>query len=595
MGNLKVLGSLLFIFIAIYLANFSMVETIKLRTFDAFVEEQQPSGYFTTISITEKDIRERGGFPFPRSMYAQIQYDIMKKGAIGVGWTMNFTYPDRFGQDEIFTDFIKDLPTVVATFENDNGLQPPLTGTVILGYAGEVPGVKVNGYMPNIESIRESSLEGLVSAPVDVDNLLRRIPLLYKTEGGYTPAFATQIIKRLAESDTYIVKQSEYGIEEITIQGIGQIPTDNLGRKWISYVNSPTTTLEEMDVEGKFVIIGVSAPGILPQTATPNGLLFPQEIQTALAESLLIKNSPSIPDYAIAVEMLLIIMTILMVWFVLHRFNLGISLGLFTSIIALEGISGALIIQNGTLIDVSYAMFSGIFTGGTAFYLNYREQYKLRQQIKKQFETYLDPRQVKRLQENPKLLRLGGEKRYCTYLFTDVRNFTSMSEELSPEEVTEIMNKSLDMQTECILKHGGLISNYIGDACFGIFGAPFPLENHEEKAVLCALEMRSELIKLNLKFAEKGLPPIEIGCGIQSGYSITGNHGSTKRFCYTSIGDPVNTAARLESATKEANAHILIGKETEKGLSFELTPLDPIKVKGKEEMLEVFTWDSDSI
>ena len=94
---------------------------------------------------------------------------------------------------------------------------------------------------------------------------------------------------------------------------------------------------------------------------------------------------------------------------------------------------------------------------------------------------------------------------------------------------------------------------------------------------------------------QKGLPPIEIGCGIQSGYSITGNHGSTKRFCYTSIGDPVNTAARLESATKEANAHMLIGKETEKGLSFELTPLDPIKVKGKEEMLEVFTWDSDSI
>lgn len=594
MANIKYLGSILVIAVVINIFNFSMLETIKLRTFDAFIQEQKPSGYFTTISITEDDIRKRGGFPFPRSEYAQIQYDIMKKGALGVGWTMNFTYPDRFGQDEIFTEFIKDLPTVVATFENNNGKQPPLTGTVILGYPGEVPGVFVNGYMQNIPSISESAFEGLVSAPVEVDNLLRRMPLLYKTEGGYTPAFATQIIKRLAEADTYIVKQSEYGIEEITVQGIPPIPTDNLGRKFISFVDTPTTTLEELDVLGKFVIIGVSAPGILPQTATPNGLLFPQEIQTSLAESLLIPNSPTIPDYAVAVEFLYLIFGIIIIWFVLNRFTLGYALGLFLFIIALQSISGALMIRNGVLIDVTYPLIWGILTGGVAFYLNYRTQFKLRQQIKKQFEQYLDPRAVKELQKNPSLLKLGGEKRYCTYLFTDVRNFTSMSEELSPEQVTEIMNRSLDMQTNCILKHGGMISNYIGDAAFGIFNAPLDLDNHEEKAILCALEMRAELSKLNCEFEQDGLPQIEIGCGIQSGYSITGNHGSTKRFCYTSIGDSVNQAARLESATKEANAHILIGKETEKGISFDLTPLDPIKVKGKAKALEVFTWDSNS-
>ena len=154
-----------------------MIETLKLRTFDAWVQEKEPSGYFTILNISEDDIRKRGGFPFPRSEYAQIQYDIMTKGALGVGWTMNFTYPDRFGQDEIFANFIKDLPTVVATFENNNGLQPDLTGTVILGSQEDVPGVLVKGYMPNIPIIKESATEGLVSAPVDVDNLLRRMPL----------------------------------------------------------------------------------------------------------------------------------------------------------------------------------------------------------------------------------------------------------------------------------------------------------------------------------------------------------------------------------------------------------------------------------
>ena len=317
---------LLATFLGLYLWQPSMLETVKLRTFDAFVEKQDPSGYFTILNITEDDIRSRGGFPFPRSEYAQIQYDIMTKGALGVGWTMNFTYPDRFNQDEIFANFIKDLPTVVATFENNNGKQPPLTGTVILGHQGEVPGVEVKGYMENIPIIRESALEGLVSAPVDVDNLLRRMPLLYKSDGGYTPAFATQILKRLAESDTYIVKQNEFGIEEITVQGIPPIPTDNLGRKWISFVDTPTTTLDELNVEGKFVIIGTSAPGILPQIATSKGLLFPQEVQAALAESLLIPNSPRIPDYAPAVEILILLLSMIMIWIVLNRFVLGVSL-----------------------------------------------------------------------------------------------------------------------------------------------------------------------------------------------------------------------------------------------------------------------------
>ena len=582
---------LIFIFLGIYLWNPTMIETLKLRTFDAWVQEKEPSGYFTILNISEDDIRKRGGFPFPRSEYAQIQYDIMTKGALGVGWTMNFTYPDRFGQDEIFANFIKDLPTVVATFENNNGLQPDLTGTVILGSQEDVPGVLVKGYMPNIPIIKESATEGLVSAPVDVDNLLRRMPLLYKTDGGYTPAFATQILKRLAEADTYIVKQSEFGIEEITVQGIPPIPTDNLGRKWISFVDTPSTTLDELDVEGKFVIIGTSAPGILPQVATPVGLLFPQQVQGSLAESLLITDSPRIPDFAPAVEILILIISMLVIWLVLNRFVLGISLILFVVVIALEGISGVLMIQNGYLIDVSWSIIAGIFTGGTAFYLNYRDQYKLRQQIKKQFEQYLDPREVKKLQKDPSLLKLGGERKDATYLFTDLRGFTSLSEQVSPEQVTYIMNKALTMQTKCILDHGGMISSYIGDACFGIFNAPLDLENHQEKALMSAIAMRSELVVLNHELQEEGLPEIDIGIGLASGESVIGNHGSDQRFSYTAIGDPVNTAARMESATKDAGVPILIAKSTEQGLSFDLIPLDPIKVKGKADAIEVFTWD----
>lgn len=587
--------SLLVIFVTGYIANFSLVETIKLRTFDALVEEQDPSNYFTILDITTDDIQQAGGWPFPRQVLAEIQSKIMGNGALGVGWVVNFSNPDRFGGDEMFAEFVADLPTVVATFSMDNDLKPPSVGTVILGVPDLVHGIEVPGYLPNIDLIKDAALEGLVSAPTEVDNLVRRMPLLYKTDGGYTPAFGTQVLKRLAEADTYIIKQNEFGIEEITVEGIPPIPTDDLGRVWISWVDTPKTTLKEMHVAGKFVFIGTSAAGILPQIAVPGGYKYPHHIQAALSESILIQNSPYIPDYAVAVELLILLLSMVLIWSVLNKFNLGIGLLSFFIVVALTGSAGLYLIKSGLLIDVTWAIIASVFTGSTAFYLNYREQYKLRQLIKKQFEHYLDPRQIAILQKSPGKLVLGGEKRYATFIFTDLRNFTAMSEKLKPEQVTYIMNRVLTAQTKALLKHGFMIDKFIGDACMGIGNAPLDLEDHETKALLCALDMLANMAQLNEDLKKEGIDPVKIGIGINSGEAIIGNMGSETRFDYTAIGDAVNTAARLESATKEAGADILIGKNTESQIEFNLTPLDPIKVKGKSEPLQVFTWDTSSL
>ena len=177
------------------------------------------------------------------------------------------------------------------------------------------------------------------------------------------------------------------------------------------------------------------------------------------------------------------------------------------------------------------------------FYLNFRTQFRLRQQIKKQFEHYLDPRQVKRLQDNPELLKLGGEKRYCTILFTDVRGFTSLSERLEPEEVTEIMNKALTIQENAVKANDGMVDKYIGDAMMAIFNAPIDLADHEDRAIATAIQIAHDI-----KAAELD---IEVGIGINSDKVVVGNCGSSSRFDYTAIGDGVNLAARLESSTKE--------------------------------------------
>ena len=215
------------------------------------------------------------------------------------------------------------------------------------------------------------------------------------------------------------------------------------------------------------------------------------------------------------------------------------------------------------------------------FYLRFREQYKLRQQIKKQFEHYLDPRQVKQLQDNPDLLKLGGERKYCTMLFTDVRGFTNLSEQLEPEQVTELMNKTLTIQANAVKKYGGMVDKYIGDAMMAIFNAPLDLQHHENIAVDCAKEIQENIIAADIGVA--------IGVGVNTGEAVIGNMGSDTRFDYSAIGDAVNTAARLESATKEAGVDILIREETEKYSGYTLQSLKPIKVKGKEKPLKIYT------
>jgi adenylate cyclase len=215
--------------------------------------------------------------------------------------------------------------------------------------------------------------------------------------------------------------------------------------------------------------------------------------------------------------------------------------------------------------------------------LNFEKQYKLRQQIKKQFEHYLDPAQVKRLQDNPELLKLGGEKRYCTFLFTDVRGFTALSEKLDPQQVTEIMNKALTIQANAVQRNGGMVDKYIGDAMMAIFNAPLDQDNHEDAAIKTAVQIRDEI-----QAAELG---IAIGIGINSGPVVVGNMGSDSRFDYTAIGSDVNLAARCESSCKAVGQDLVIGKNTAKASSYKLKKLKPVEMKGIAKPVEIYTKD----
>jgi len=575
----KALFTILIILALPLLYQSTPTEILKLKVFDYLVPKQQPSGYFTILNITEEDIANEGGWPLPRKRLGQIHTEIIAKGAIGVGYVISFPQPDRMGGDAYLAESLKYGTSVLAMFENPNGNYPPTTGTVILG--DDIGGMNTNGVIQNIKILTTYAQEGIATAPTDIDNLVRRIPLLLRTPDGYVPAFGTEVLKALVGADTYIIKTNDLGIEQIRVKGLPPVATDSLGRKWISWVDTPQTNLQEMDVAGKFVFVGVTAPGIMPQIATPVGLLEPHKIQTALSESILIENSPKIPDWHLSAEILILLIFVSMTWLVINYLSMVKGISLAVILLFITGFSGAFSVQKGILLDFSWTFISQILISTIALYLSYKKQYKLRQQIKKQFEHYLDPRQVKQLQDNPDMLKLGGEKKYCTFLFTDVRGFTSLSEKLEPEEVTKIMNKALTIQADAVNFYDGMVDKYIGDAMMAIFNAPIDIPDHEQAAILCAKEIQDKIKMANLD--------IEIGIGINTGTAVIGNMGSDTRFDYSAIGDCVNTAARLESATKEVGVDILIGESTANTSKIKLKLLKPIKVKGKEKPLIVYT------
>ena len=566
----------------------TLTEILKLRTFDYFVAEHEQSNYFAVLNITEKDIEREGGWPLPRARLAEIQDNLMQKGALGVGWSVAFPQPDRLGGDKEFARALQGSNSVLAMYENEGSGFPKTVGTVIIG--DPVGGYSASGVVQNIEVLRNAASQGIASAPVEVDQLVRRMPLLMKTPDGWVPAFGTQVLKVLANAKTYLIRTNPNGIEEIIVQGLPPVATDSLGRKWISWVNTHQTTLADMDVKDRFVFIGTDAMGIMPQLATPVGLLEPHKIQAALAESILVTNSPRIPDWSLSAELAILSLTVAFVWALVTK--LGVTLGVvsFLTIFVSTGAYGVYSIQQGMLLDVTWTLISQFVSASGAFYLNFRIQYRLRQLIKQQFGKYLDPRMVKKLQDNPELCQVNGTRVDCSIIFTDLRGFTSLSESVEPEIVTYIMNNVLDVQVKAVNKFGGVTDKFIGDAGMFHFNTIIPQPDHHDLVLAAAKEIEKNIAELNVRFVREGIPEIEIGIGVNSGICIAGNFGATDRFAYSLIGDACNIAARLESATKEVGVGTLIGHNTKKSCSFELKLLEPIKVKGKSEPLRIYTY-----
>jgi adenylate cyclase len=255
------------------------------------------------------------------------------------------------------------------------------------------------------------------------------------------------------------------------------------------------------------------------------------------------------------------------------------------------------------MLDASFPVLFITIVWGHLVFNSFAKQYRLRQQIKKQFEHYLDPRMVKKLQKDPGLLKLGGETKTMTFMFSDIRGFTPISEQYkgNPQGLTRLINRFLTRMTNIIIKNGGTVDKYMGDCIMAFWNAPLDTPRHETLAIKTALQMQKELKKLNRELKKEKLPQINIGIGINTGEALVGNMGSDQRFDYSVIGDDVNLASRLESSSKELQdddgkvVPTLYSSYTKKQLvDIKSIEVDKIKVKGKEELITIFKPEENS-
>jgi adenylate cyclase len=592
---------LLILTIRVYDPKF--IESVRLRYFDTLITSKTATqNNIYTVNIDEKSLEQYGQWPFPRDVYGNIIKDLYKRKAGLVVFNVLMPEPDRNGKDAVLAEVMKNHPVVLSNVPaQQTKNEPKVPGSAVLGPEHLNTIVRYPGMIANISLLENSAVGvGTTNTFPEIDGVNRRLPLIVSVDGKLYPNLVMETLRVATNNSTFQVKLNANGVEKMRLPGdIGIIDTDSLGRIWIDWSQkNQSVSLSNLpdDFKGSIVIVGTSAAGINNPVATAIGPVWPQDLQAAVIGTMINKVNIKRPDWAEGAEVISLVILSLLLLILSRWVYAGIITGV-VMIVVIVPLCNYLYIHNLWLLDATLIIAGLILVMLHAYGIKFISEYLQKQQIKKQFEHYLEPKMVKRLQENPELLKLGGETKELTFLFCDIRGFTPISEKYqsNPQGLTVVINKFLTPMTEIIMKNEGTIDKYMGDCIMAFWNAPLDCTNHREMAVKTALEMIDKLKELNDsgEFGDK----LNIGIGINSGKAVVGNMGSNQRFDYSVLGDAVNLASRLEGVSKNYDATLVVGEDTYKDISnqFNFSKLDDVQVKGKSNMVSIYTVKDNNV
>ncbi|HVX98866.1 MAG TPA: adenylate/guanylate cyclase domain-containing protein [Pseudorhodoplanes sp.] len=620
------------------------LESLRLKSFDIYQiikprdAELRP---VVIVDIDEASLRELGQWPWPRTLVADLVTKLSEMGSAGIAFDVIFAEEDRLSparaadsfrniddetlqklrsmpsNDQIMAEAMRPAKVVlgqsgvpVATPTAPAGL--PQTGFAMLGPDPSPFLVTFPGLLRNIPILeRAAAGRGVLTIRSERDGIVRRVPLVMKAGDILVPAMTLELLRVVTKSGAIRIKTDPAGLQSVAVPGL-EIPTDRNGMMWVNfaphdgsrYVSARDVlngTVPADRINGRLVLIGTSAVGLLDIKTTPLDAAIPGvEIQAQILENVLTGAVLSYPNYAVAVELLSAILfgSVILVFApmigALPLLILGFAVGA-----ALTALSWYFYSERGLLFDLSFPLLSSFILYVTVVFINYFREQKDRQRIRSAFGQYLSPTLVEQLAQSPEKLQLGGETRTMTIMFSDVRGFTAISESFrhDPQGLTQLMNRFLTPLTNAIIEEKGTIDKYMGDAIMAFWNAPIDDPEHEINACKAALAMLRKVDALNaereIEANETGqrFIPIRIGVGLNTGQCVVGNMGSDLRFDYSVLGDSVNLASRLEGRSKSYGTPIIIGSGTAAKVAgkFATLEIDLITVKGKTEPERIYT------
>jgi adenylate cyclase len=548
------------------------------------------------VNIDEATINKYGQFPFKRDKYANLIGDLYSRNAGLVVWNILMPEADRQGGDPALALELEDHPVILSNIPSEATKNiPRKPGSAVIGAENIGTIINYPGIIANIPELENAAVGvGLTNTMPELDGVNRRLPLFAGYNGNLYPSLPLEVLRVISNDDTFQVKLNENGVEKMRIPSFRPITTDSVGRIWVdwSQANHQVSAVKlPKDFNKGIVIVGVSAAGIGNPVSTSMGAVWPQDMQAAVIGTLANNVNIERPDWAPGAELYTLI-GISLIILVLSRW---VYVGLGVGILLLGSLIPASMYVFATykfLIDAIVPTAGGVLVMLHAYGVKFISEFLQKQQIKKQFGSYVNPTIVERLQKNPELIKLGGERKELSIVMTDLRGFTTLGESFGDdvEGLTQIMNDYMTALSIPVLKNDGTLIKFIGDASLHVHGAPLDDVNHAKTAVRTALEMIQAIEEFNKELVASGRPPVGMGAGVNTGETLIGNIGAKSKFGYDVLGDSVSTAARLEGQTKSYGVLLIIGPKTAEYCKddFPVVWLDNIAVKGKTVGLDIY-------
>ncbi len=649
-GNYTILVCLVGFVIAVstiflFYSQPQFTKKLDLLLYDYFLSirgETRPLPIIAIVDIDEKSLEKHGQWPWNRYRIALLTDKLLEYGALSISLDMIFSEPDRtspillqealkndlgvnisfeylpkglYDNDLHFAESIKGKPIVLGAYlrYGEEGKFSPKEKELFEKYSPRV----VENILPNgipartkiesatgltmpLEILSKNSNIAFLNVKSDIDGLSRSAPLLAAVDGKLVPNLAIQSLMQATKVKNLDVRSDINGLRSISVGKI-EIPVEKNGMMNIPYRGESRTydyisaadvldgSVEINRIKNKFIFVGSSAPGLLDLHATQFDKYFPGvEVHANILDAILTKDYIATPLWTPALQVILLLVNAVIGTYIFSKIGSAFTVLTLSALVTVYMMGASKLFELGMFISPIWQIFLlitlGIYVTAFRFWWEVKDKRKLRNI----FNRYVSPEVVSRIVEQSDI-RLEGEEREVTIMFTDVRGFTSISEKLLPQELVSLLNSYFTPMTSLVRNSEGTLDKFIGDAIMAFWNAPLYIENHSEKAVQTAIKMLEELEKINVVLMEKYEIALDMGIGIHTGNVYAGNMGSADLMTYTVIGDSVNVASRLEGLCTKLGFRIIISENCAAECGGSFIPLARLRVKGKEEPINIYT------